>query len=63
MPIIVLIGAGSSIFSKNVLGDCMLSKALEDSTYRLCDIDAEKLKLSKALLDKLNDKLGGKAKI
>jgi alpha-galactosidase len=63
MPVITLIGAGSNIFAKNVLGDCMLTPALADSVIRLFDIDPEKLELSKALLEKLNQNIGGKAKI
>lgn len=63
MPVITLIGAGSNIFAKNVLGDCMLTPALADSVIRLCDIDPEKLELSRALLEKLNQNIGGKARI
>ena len=39
MPKITFMGAGSTVFSKNVLGDCMLSKPLEDSVISLYDID------------------------
>ena len=61
MAIITLIGAGSNIFAKNVLGDCMLTPALRGSTIRLFDIDEAKLDLSRRLIEKLNEKLHGDA--
>lgn len=63
MPKITFIGAGSSIFVKNVLGDCLLSPALESSTISLFDIDEAKLRQSEALLKKLNENLGSHAVI
>ncbi|MCC5830378.1 MAG: hypothetical protein JJU36_13115, partial [Phycisphaeraceae bacterium] len=32
MPKITFIGAGSTIFAKNILGDCMLSEPLRDAS-------------------------------
>ena len=52
---ITFMGAGSTIFAKNVLGDCMRSKALQDAHIALYDIDAQRLKESRLLLDRLND--------
>ena len=52
MPVICLIGAGSNIFCKNVLGDCMCTPALQNSTIRLFDIDPVKLDLSRRLMEK-----------
>jgi len=64
MPKITFMGAGSTVFAKNVLGDCMCREALKDSEIALYDIDATRLKESKALLDKLNKSInGGRAKI
>lgn len=63
MAKITFIGAGSSIFVKNVLGDCLLSPALQDADIALLDIDAAKLAQSEALLKKLNEKLGSSATI
>lgn len=63
MPKIVLLGAGSSIFAKNVLGDCLCTPSLRDAEIVLCDIDGEKLSLSLQLLEKLNETLGANAKI
>ena len=43
MAKITFMGAGSSVFAKNVLGDCMLSPILYDSEIALYDIDAVRL--------------------
>lgn len=63
MAKIVMLGAGSSIFAKNVLGDCLLTPSLSDAEIALCDVDGEKLHQSELLLKKLNEKLGTTAKI
>ena len=63
MAIVTFIGAGSSIFVKNIIGDCMLTPALKDSCFRLMDIDEKRLAQSKKLLDNLNEVFGGHAKI
>lgn len=51
---ITFMGAGSTIFAKNVLGDAMHSKALRDGQIALYDIDAQRLQESKLMLDALN---------
>ena len=43
MPKITFMGAGSTVFAKNVLGDSMMTPALEESTIALYDIDATRL--------------------
>ncbi|MDO4491522.1 MAG: alpha-glucosidase/alpha-galactosidase [Lachnospiraceae bacterium] len=63
MPKITFMGAGSTIFAKNVLGDCMLTPALAESTIALYDIDAHRLNESKMMLDAINRFAGGKANI
>ncbi len=63
MPKITFMGAGSTVFAKNVLGDCMMTPALEESTIALYDIDAERLADSKRMLDIINCNNGSKAKI
>ena len=40
---ITFLGAGSSVFVRNVLGDCMLHPELGDLTFALYDIDAQRL--------------------
>ena len=63
MPKITFMGAGSTVFAKNVLGDSMLTPALEDATIALFDIDGQRLEESRQMLENLNRNLGGKAKI
>ena len=64
MPKITFMGAGSTIFAKNVLGDCMSREALKDSEIALYDIDADRLKESKTVLDCLNKNINAnRAKI
>ena len=53
MPKITFMGAGSSVFAKNVLGDSMMTPALAESTIALYDIDADRLNDSKMMLDNL----------
>ncbi len=63
MPKITFMGAGSTVFAKNVLGDSMLSPALEDSVIALYDIDPKRLEESCLMLSAINRNLGGKATI
>lgn len=64
MKKICFIGAGSTVFCKNVLGDTLLCESLNDSVIALYDIDGERLDESFLLIEKLNEQLnGGKAKI
>ena len=35
---ITFMGAGSTVFARNVIGDCMCSEVLRDSTFALYDI-------------------------
>jgi len=61
---ITFMGAGSTIFAKNVLGDCMLSEPLCDAHIALYDIDGERLQESKLMLDVLNHNINqGRATI
>lgn len=63
MAKITFMGAGSTVFAKNVLGDSMLTPALCDSVIALYDIDPERLKESQLMLDTINRNHGGKATI
>ncbi|MBE6618809.1 MAG: alpha-glucosidase/alpha-galactosidase [Ruminococcaceae bacterium] len=51
---ITFMGAGSTVFCKNVLGDSMMSEALHDAEIALYDIDAERLEDSYLLITTLN---------
>jgi alpha-galactosidase len=53
MSKITFLGAGSSIFAKNVLGDCMRVEALQDFEIALFDIDHERLKDSEKMLNNI----------
>lgn len=63
MPKIAFIGAGSTVFAKNVLGDCILTPALRNSEIALYDIDLQRLKDSENMLININNNYGGYAKI
>ena len=61
---ITFMGAGSTIFAKNVLGDVMLCEALCEATIALYDIDKERLDESYLLITRMNACINGnKAKI
>ena len=60
---ITFMGAGSTIFARNVLGDCMCVDSLRESEMALYDIDANRLKESEKILGAINQGLGGYAKI
>lgn len=64
MAKITFMGAGSTVFAKNVLGDSMMTEALSRSDIALYDIDRTRLRESKKMLDALNKSInGGRAKI
>lgn len=64
MPKITFVGAGSTVFAKNVIGDVMLREGLGDSHIALYDIDAKRLRESKLMLEALNKNINkSRAKI
>ena len=63
MPKITFMGAGSTVFAKNVLGDSMLTPSLAESEIALSDIDPDRLKESENMLAAINKWAGGKAHI
>ena len=60
---LTFMGGGSTVFARNVIGDCMCLDALKHSTYALYDIDAERLEQSRVILEAMNKMKGGNAKI
>ncbi|WP_141504530.1 alpha-glucosidase/alpha-galactosidase [Paenibacillus luteus] len=50
MPKITFIGAGSTVFAKNILGDVMQTPALQDFEIALFDIDDQRLQDSEKML-------------
>ena len=63
MSKICFLGAGSTIFAKNVLGDCLLTGSLKDSHITLVDIDPERLRVSEVMLKNINKTMGASAVI
>lgn len=52
---VTFMGAGSTVFSKNVLGDTMLCDAFHDMEIALYDIDGQRLEESYLLISKMNE--------
>src|SRR5512140_1316542 len=53
MTKITFIGAGSTVFAKNLLGDILSFPELADSTISLMDIDPERLKTSETVAHRM----------
>ena len=53
---ITFMGAGSTVFVKNVIGDTLMCDMFSDAEIALYDIDADRLCESKAVVDALNRK-------
>ena len=60
---ITLIGAGSVVFSKTLVGDLLQFKELQEVTIALMDIDPKRLQVADLMMKKLVRALGVKAKI
>ena len=58
MPKITFIGAGSTVFAKNLLGDILSFPELANSTISLFDIDAERLATSEVVARKVGEAVG-----
>ncbi len=51
---ITFMGAGSTVFARNVIGDCMCTPCLRDSEFALYDIDEKRLEESEIILSAIN---------
>lgn len=60
---ICFIGAGSTVFAKSVLGDCILTPELGEFEISLFDIDPVRLEDSRLMLENINKTYKGKANI
>ncbi len=60
---ITFMGAGSTVFARNVIGDCMCSEVLRESVFALYDIDGQRLEESRTILEAMNKTMGGYGKI
>ncbi|MBM7600041.1 alpha-galactosidase [Virgibacillus halotolerans] len=63
MSKITFLGAGSTVFAKNVLGDSMTVPALQDFEFALFDIDQERLKDSELMLNNIKKNLKSTVKV
>ena len=54
---ITFMGAGSTIFAKNVIGDCMLTEALRNAEFALYDILEDRLEESFIMVNALNQNI------
>ena len=57
MPKITFVGAGSTVFAKNLMGDILSYPELAESTLTLFDIDQERLNTSEVVAHKIADTL------
>ena len=53
MPRIAFIGAGSTVFTRNLVGDLLAQPELEGSTFALMDVDPRRLETSRAAVERL----------
>jgi alpha-galactosidase len=60
---ITLIGAGSAVFAKNLIGDILSFPELADSNICLFDIDQTRLKTSEIVAHRISEALGASAKV
>ena len=60
---ITFMGAGSTVFARNVIGDCMCTEELRDSVFALYDIDGTRLEESRVILEAMKNTVGCNAKI
>lgn len=60
---ITFMGAGSSVFARNVIGDCLCVESLRDSVFALYDIDPVRMEESRTILEALRNAKGGYGKI
>lgn len=63
MPKVTFIGAGSTVFAKNLLGDILSYPELADATISLHDIDPERLRTSEIVARKIAAALGARPTI
>mgnify|MGYP001280735667 CR=1 FL=1 len=60
---ICFLGAGSTVFAKNILGDCILTPSLGEFEIALHDINEKRLNQSYEVISRLNKNYNGKATI
>jgi len=63
MTRIAFVGAGSTIFLRNIVGDALLTPSLADATFALMDIDPSRLAESEALVRRMIGAVGTGARV
>ena len=53
---ITFLGAGSTVFVKNVIGDTLMTPVFSECEVALYDIDGDRLEESRVVVDALNKK-------
>lgn len=60
---ITFMGAGSTVFVRNIIGDCLMTDCLKDSEFALYDIDASRLEESRVIVEAMNHTVGNPARV
>ena len=63
MPKIAFVGAGSVVFTRNLLGDILAFPELAESEISLHDIDPERLETAELLAQRVGETLGAQPKV
>jgi alpha-galactosidase len=64
MPKIAFVGAGSTVFTRNLVGDILCQPELRDTTtFALMDIDAERLRTAGRVAERPIDAHGAGARV
>src|SRR3954454_24664264 len=64
MPRIAFVGAGSTVFTRNLVGDVLSLPELRDTTtFALMDIDPERLRTSEVVARRLVEEHGARAEV
>ena len=61
MPKIAIIGAGSAVFSKNIIADVLWHPALRTAEIVLMDVDSRRLEICRRMAESINSTLGANA--
>ena len=62
-PVVTFIGAGSTVFAKNLLGDILSQPSLQQAEIRLFDIDPDRLRTSEIVARKVAEATSACARI
>lgn len=60
---ITFLGAGSTVFARNVIGDCLCTEILRDAVFALYDIDGRRLEESRVILEAMARAKGSRGRI